>query len=105
LRVLLVLLDLADQSLPEEGTAARTIIRRCKKLIRYTSSARDWPEVVLGMTVVCGASLDEIAGDQLGQFTKDIRTVLRQLGCREIAFDCFPEPELRDLGIVAGRTA
>jgi hypothetical protein len=105
LRVLLVLLELADQSLPGEGTAARHIGTRCEKLIRYASSGGDRPEVALGMTVVRGASREEIAGDQMWQFTEDIRKVLRDLGCREMVFDCSREPGLCDSAILAGRTA
>lgn len=105
LRVLLVLLELADRSLPEEGTPARPISRRCEKLIRYGPSAGDWPEVVLRMTVIRQASLEDVAGDRLLQLTEDIRTVLQDLGCREILFDHIPERGLRDSAILEGRPA
>ena len=105
LRVLLVLLELADRSLPEEGTPARPISRRCEKLIRYGPSAGDWPDVVLRMTVIREASLEDVAGDRLLQLTEDIRTVLQGLGCREVLFDCVAPPEPRDRVILSERPA
>lgn len=105
LRVLLVLLELADRSLPQEGTPARPISRRCEKLIRYSSSAGDWPEVVLGMTVVRRASLEQIAGDQMRQCIEDIRTVLQDLGCREVLFDGVAPAEPTDRVFLSERPA
>jgi hypothetical protein len=105
LRVLLVLLELADQCLSKEDPADRRAGPRSEKLIRYASSAGDWPEVVLAMTVVRRASLEQIAGDQMWQCTEDIRTVLRDLGCQENPFDCISEPGLRDSAILAERPA
>lgn len=105
LRVLQVLLELADLSLSKEESTVQRASARFEKLIRYASTTGIRPEIVVGMKVVRGAGLEQLAGDPMGQFTEDIRTVLRNLGCQEILFDYIPEPRLGESATLAGSPA
>ena len=87
LRALFALLDLADRGLSEEKTLVRPIGAHYEKRIRYTASSRDWPEVVLCVTVVRAMSLEEVEEDRLLELADDVRKVLHRLGCREVPFN------------------
>lgn len=95
-RVLLGLLELADHCLREEEAHALQVSTSCKKTVEFTSSASDWPEVVLRITVIRKMSLDDVTADSLTQLdrllqlTEEIRTEFRGLGCTEDAFDRLP---------------
>lgn len=87
LRVLFALLDLADRGLCEEKTLVRPIGARYEKRIRYTASSRDWPEVVLCVTIVRPMGLDDVEKDRMLALGDDVRKALQDLGCREVLFD------------------
>lgn len=87
LRVLFALLDLADRGLCEEKTPVRLIGARYEKRIRYTASSRDWPEVVLWVTVVRPMGLEGVEKDRMLALGDDVRKALQDLGCREVLFD------------------
>lgn len=94
-QVLLGLLELADHSLRQEEAQAQYVSTHCEKEVRYASSVDDWPEVVLHVTVIRKATLDDLAADRLTQLdrllqlTEGVKTLLRNLGCRENRFDHF----------------
>jgi hypothetical protein len=94
--LLLLLLELADECLPEEQQSVQSSTR-CEKVIHYTSSAGDWPEVVLRISVIRRASVENAAAnrfvqlDQLLQLTEEIKTELSNLGCRQDLFDGVTE--------------
>ncbi len=72
LRVLLVLLDLADQIPLEQQDSGQSAGPHCEKFIRYASAGAD-PEVVLSMTVSRRGTLEDVAQDRITQRSQDIR--------------------------------
>jgi hypothetical protein len=109
--LLLVLLELADECLSEEEPSVQSSTR-CEKVIHYTSSAGDWPEVVLRISVIRRSPVENAAAnrlmqlDQLLQLTEDIKTGLSNLGCRQVLFDGITAPlPTRDMGVCARNVA
>jgi hypothetical protein len=91
-RVLLLLLEIADQILPGAHDRSQYVGSPCERFVRYTSTGN--PEVALSMTIIRRATLEDVAQDRVLQLSGDIRTALQALGCDEVPFSCVPTPPL-----------
>lgn len=85
IEVLLVLLELHDRILSERRSSA---YRRpqCEKLIRYVSTAGDWPEVALDVKIIRRLALGCDSDNWAARLTDEVRGELLDLGCREMPF-------------------
>ena len=89
IEVLLVLLELHDRTLSKQQTA-EYLGPQYEKVIRYASTAADWPEVVLDVKIVRRPTPPRVYDSWAVKLTDEIRTELLDLGCREVPFVCTP---------------
>lgn len=89
IEVLLVLLELHDRTLSKQQTA-EYLGPQCEKVIRYASTAADWPEVVLGVKIIRRLTPPRVSDNWAVKLTDEIRTELLDLGCREVPFVFTP---------------
>lgn len=95
IEVLLVLLELHDRTLSKEQTA-EYFGPQCEKVIRYASTAADWPEVVLDMKIICRPTHPRVSDTWAVKLADEIRTELLDLGCREMPFVFTPVESATD---------
>ena len=89
IEVLLVLLELQDRALSKQQSA-QYLGPQCEKVIRYASTAADWPEVVLDMKIIRKPTHPRISDTWAVKLADEIRTELLDLGCREVPFIFTP---------------
>lgn len=95
LEVLLVLLELNDRTLSGQESFG-DIGAQCEKLIRYASTAGDWPEVVLDAKMIRRPTLGQVSEKWARKLTDEIRKELLGLGCREVPFVYIPTEAAAD---------
>ena len=107
LKVLLVLLELNDVALSEQEHLHSDghIGAQYEKLIRYASTARDWPEVVLGVKIMRPTAVQHESEGWLLRLTDKIRAQLVDLDCRELPFVSIPSGSMADRGLVLAERA
>ena len=95
IKVLLALLDLHDCALSARQ-CNEYLGSQCEKVIHYASTSADWPEVVLDVKVVRRATPQRVYDDWAVKLTREIRSDLLELGCREMPFIFAPMVGLPD---------
>jgi hypothetical protein len=98
LKVLVVLLDLSDL-IPsgEKGPyPVGHIGAQREKLIRYVSMAGEWPEVLLAVKIIRPPTFQQVPENWGVGLTDEIRTELRDVGCREVPFVSMPTESVAD---------
>lgn len=100
LKVLVALLELHDHIFSEQE-ATGPFGAECEKLIRYASTAGDWPEVVLDVKIIRRRQVPLLLPDNwVARLTDEIRTELLTLGCKEIPFVYLPPEPLANHGFL-----
>lgn len=90
LKVLVALLELHDHIFSEQE-ATDPLGADCEKLIRYVSTAGDWPEVVLDVKIMRRPPLSRLLPENwVTRLRDEVRTQLLKLGCSEIPFVYLP---------------
>lgn len=89
IEVLLVLLELHGRTLSKQQTA-EYLGPQCEKVIRYASTAADWPEVVLGVKIIRRPTPARVSDNWAVKLTDEIKTELLDIGCREVPFVFAP---------------
>lgn len=95
IEVLLVLLELHDGALSKRQSA-EYFGPQCEKVIRYASTAADWPEVVLDMKIVRKLTHPRVSDTWAVKLADEIRTELLDLGCREMPLVFAPVESATD---------
>lgn len=107
IEVLLVLLELHDRTLSGEQhpSAVGDISAQCEKLIRYASTAGDWPEVVLDVKIIRRSTDQQLTENWVMKLTDEIRTELLDLGCHEVPFVYMPAESVDDRRLLSAERA
>lgn len=100
LKVLIALLELHDHIFSEQEVTDPLGVD-CEKLIRYVSTAGDWPEVVLDVKIMRRPPLSRLLPEnRVTRLRDEVRTQLLKLGCSEIPFVYLPPEPVADRALL-----
>lgn len=85
-RLFFTLLEIADCVLPR-NEARNDGEPPHERVTRYSHISRECPETILVIKITCITALNRIADGWMSAYIRDVRSVLRQLGCRELYWD------------------
>jgi hypothetical protein len=74
-------------------------------LIRYVSTAGDWPEVDLDVKIIRRPTDQQISENWVMKLTDEIRTELLELGCHEFPFVYMRAESVDDGGVLLAARA
>jgi hypothetical protein len=90
-----VLLELHDRALSKQQSA-EYLGPQCEKVIRYASTVKDRPEVVLDVKIIRRPTPPRVSDSWAVKLTDEIRTELLDLGCHEVPFVLTPVESVAD---------